>query len=58
MFHRDFKIRIVEEIIKEFCQRYRDTLEEHPNNPAAVLFVKARRMVRKLEKKRRMDLLS
>jgi len=42
--HRDLEILAIEETIttKEFCQRYRDRLEEHPTNLAANL-MKARR---------------
>jgi len=38
------------ETIKEFCQRYYDRLEEHPNNLTANL-MKTREIVRKLERR-------
>jgi len=41
--------------IKEFCQRYRDRLEAHPNKLAANL-MKAGGIVRRLERKRSINL--
>jgi len=51
MLHRDLKIATIKETIKEFCQRYCDTVKEHPNN-----LMKAREIVRRLERKRSTDL--
>jgi len=53
MTHRDLKVPSIKESIEEFCQRYRDRLEEHSNN----LAVKAG-IVRKLKRKKPTDLLN
>jgi len=55
--HRDPKISIIKETIKEFCQRYHDRLEKHPNNLIANL-MKARKIVKRLKKKKPTDLLN
>jgi len=54
--HRDLKIPIIKEIIKEFCQRYRDRLEVHRNNLAAKNLMKAGGIIRRLKRKRCTDL--
>jgi len=43
------RLSTIKEIIKEFCQRYRDRLEVHPNNFAAN-FMKAREIMKRQEK--------
>jgi len=55
--HRDLKTPTIEETIKEFRQRYHDRLEEHPNKLAAKL-MKARGIMRRLKRKRPIDLLN
>jgi len=42
----DLKISTIKETIFEFCQKYRDKLEEHPNNVATNL-MKTREIVRR-----------
>jgi hypothetical protein len=47
----------MKEIIKEFCQRYCDRLEEHPNN-IAVNTMKAREIMKRFKRRRPTDLLN
>jgi len=50
MLHCDLKIPTIKETIKEFYQRYRDRLEQHPNNLDSNL-MKERRIVEKAQEK-------
>jgi hypothetical protein len=51
------KIPTIKETIKEFCQKYYNILEEHPNKLAADL-IKARGIRRRLKRKKSADLLN